>query len=113
MYIPPATTVNPVTFGIYKGTRVTHYGQCDYGVFKNYNIEIYSAWADKTKKKNFENLVHKLMYVSDMVRNFVKSKLIYFEIGGKIDYGTEKLTESERRSRVKHVIRSIGKGINT
>ena len=50
------------------------------------------------------------MYVSDMVRNFVKSKLIYFEIGGKIDYGTEKLTESERRSRVKHVIRSIGKG---
>ena len=60
---------NQLNFGIYKGTKKTNYGYCDYGVFKDHNIEIYFDKTDKTK----------LYYVSDMVRNWIKSKLIYFE----------------------------------
>jgi hypothetical protein len=62
-----------IKFGIYKGTKITHYGQCDYGVFRNKNIEIYQDYRDKTK----------LYYVSDMVRKWIKSKLIYFQDGVK------------------------------
>lgn len=67
---------SPITFGIYKSTRITSYGQCVYGVFKDHNIEVYTA-------KENNKLIHKLFYVSDKVRNFVKSKLIYFENGNK------------------------------
>lgn len=66
MKIQPIT---PINFGIYKGTKTTRYGQCDYGVFKEKNIEIYFDKQDKTK----------LYYVSDLFRNWIKSKLIYFE----------------------------------
>lgn len=69
--IPP---INPIktsepTFGIYIRTKKTPYGHCDIGKFKGLNIEIYHDYKDKTK----------LFYVSDSVRNWVKSKLIYFE----------------------------------
>lgn len=67
--IPP----NPPSFGIYKGTRKTKYGQWTWGVFKGKNIEIYQDFKDKTK----------LYYVSDKLRNWLKSKLIYFENGIK------------------------------
>ena len=66
MNIQPISKIN---FGIYKGTKITRYGQCDYGVFKEKNIEIYFDKQDKTK----------LYYVSDLFRNWIKSKLIYFE----------------------------------
>ena len=69
-------TSSQISFGIYKNTRVTSYGQCVSGVFRNKNIEIYSAKEDG-------RLIHKLFYVSDSVRNFIKSKLIYFENGNK------------------------------
>ena len=81
MKINPIQTYNP-TFEIYQGTKYTHYGQCDYGVFKNKNIEIYFDKQDKTK----------LYYVSDLLRNWIKSKLIYFENGIK------KITRSEAAS---------------
>ena len=68
--------ISPVSFGVYLRTRKTSYGQCDYGVFRNENIEIYTA-------KENGSLLHKLFYVSDAVRNFIKSKLIYFENGTK------------------------------
>ncbi len=68
--------ISPVSFGVYLRTRKTSYGQCDYGVFRNKNIEIYTA-------KENGSLLHKLFYVSDAVRNFIKSKLIYFENGTK------------------------------
>lgn len=73
MDIKPLTLIS---FGVYKGTRITGYGQCDYGVFKNRNIEIYSA-------KENGKLIHKLIYISDVVRNFIQSKLIYFDNGNK------------------------------
>lgn len=76
---------NSVTFGIYKGTRRTHYGHCDYGVYKNRNIEIYFDKQDKTK----------LYYVSDLVRNWIKSKLVYFENGIK------KINKSENKNERK------------
>jgi hypothetical protein len=68
--------IDSVNFGIYLKTRKTSYGQCDYGIYKNKNIEIYTA-------KENGKLIHKLFYVSDAVRNFIKSKLIYFENGIK------------------------------
>jgi hypothetical protein len=61
------------TFGIYLRTRKTGYGHCDIGKFKGNNIEIYHD--NETKSK--------LYYVSDNLRNWIKSKLIYFERGFK------------------------------
>lgn len=72
-----------VSFGIYKGTKHTKYGQCDYGVYKKQNIEIYFDKQDKTK----------LYYVCDLVRNWIKSKLIYF------DNGIKKVVRSENERR--------------
>lgn len=76
MKIQPIETQTNPSFKIYKKTRITDFGQCVYGVFKNQNIEVYS-------KKEDGKLIHKLFYVSDCVRRFIKSKLIYFENGKK------------------------------
>lgn len=65
--------INNVNFGIYKGSRITGYGQCDYGIFRGNNIEIYHDTKDKTK----------LIYISDQLKNWVKSKLEYFDKGKK------------------------------
>ena len=79
MQIQPLQNYNP-TFRIYKGTKYTHYGQCTYGVFRDRNIEVYFDKKEKTK----------LFYVSDLLRNWIKSKLIYF------DKGIKKIVRSER-----------------
>lgn len=72
MRIEPIPPNNP-TFGIYIKTKKTKYGYHDIGKFKGNNIEIYHDTRDKTK----------LYYVSDAVRNWLKSKLIYFDNGIK------------------------------
>lgn len=77
MKIPP---YNP-TFGIYKGTKTTDYGYHDFGVYKGLNIDIYHEPRTKTK----------LQYVSDKFRNFIKSKLVYFE------HGIKKITRSKAK----------------
>lgn len=33
----------PVSFGIYKGSKMTSYGEYTWGMFKGYRIEIYNA----------------------------------------------------------------------
>ena len=66
-------TSRKVNFGIYKGSKITGYGKCDYGVYKNKNIEIYQDTKDNTK----------LIYISDQLRNWIKSKLTYFDKGKK------------------------------
>lgn len=63
----------PITFGIYKFSKPKVYGEYTKGVYKGYNIEIYNAYKDKQK----------LIYVSDSVGRWVKSKLIYFINGIK------------------------------
>ena len=68
----PITTYNP-SFGIYKYTKTTSYGKCIYGKYKNYNIEIYHDEKDNAK----------LYYVSDSIRKWIKSKLVYFDKGIK------------------------------
>ena len=40
---------NPISFGIYKGHRITPYGKCTYGKYKDYNIEIYDDTKSNTK----------------------------------------------------------------
>ena len=69
----PITTYNPISFGIYIKTKQTAYGHCDIGKYRGHNIEIYHDYTDKTK----------LYYVSDKVRNWIKSKLVYFQDGIK------------------------------
>ena len=64
---------NSISFGIYIKTKKTSYGQCDIGKYKGKNIEIYNDFKDRTK----------LYYVSDELRRWIKSKLIYFEKGIK------------------------------
>ena len=65
--------INNTKFGIYKGSKVTGYGNCDYGLYKGKNIEIYRDTKDNTK----------LIYISDQFRNWLKSKLTYFDKGRK------------------------------
>lgn len=65
--------IQPISFGIYKGTRITNYGKCIYGEYKGYNIEIYDDEIDKAK----------LYYVSNNIRKWIKSKLIYLDNGIK------------------------------
>lgn len=63
-----------ITFGIYKGHRLTSYGEFTWGVFKGKKIEVYNA----TKHKQ------KLIYVSDnSTLKWIKSKLVYFQNGIK------------------------------
>ena len=71
MYVTPISTA--VNFGIYKGIKKTNYGQCMWGEYRGNNIEIYEDKKDKTK----------LYYISDKLRNWIKSKLEYFDQGKK------------------------------
>ena len=62
------------TFGIYKGHKLTSYGEYTWGTYKGYKIEIFDA-----KKYN-----QKLQYVSDSrTLKWLKSKLRYFQNGIK------------------------------
>ncbi len=63
---------NPISFGIYKGHRITPYGQYTWGEFKGHKIEIYDAY-----KYN-----QKLQYVSNsQTSSWVQSKLKYIQDG--------------------------------
>lgn len=67
----PITTYNP-SFGIYKGSKKTPYGDYIWGNYKGYKIEIFDA-----KKYN-----QKLYYVSNnQTLKWIKSKLRYFQNG--------------------------------
>ena len=61
----------PISFGIYKNTRITPYGKCTYGEYKKYNIQVYDDREDKAK----------LYYISDDKLRWVKSKLVFFRDG--------------------------------
>ena len=62
----------PISFGIYKGSEAKHYGTYMWGKWKDYKIEIYDAYVNKQK----------LIYISDRLNRFLKSKLIYFDKEG-------------------------------
>lgn len=79
---------NNIYFGIYKYTKYTPYGKCDYGKYKDYNIEIYDDKKDNAK----------LYYISDKFRNWIKSKLVYFVNGVK------RITTSENANRVNYIV---------
>ena len=82
MRTQPITNKPQPSFGIYKGTKITSYGKCTYGNYKRYNIEIYDDVKDKAK----------LYYVSDNIRRWIKSKLIY------LDNGIKKIIRSNNNS---------------
>ena len=64
---------DPVSFGIYQCTKYTDYGKWTKGKYKGYHIEIYDDKIDNAK----------LYYVSDKLRKWVKSKLVYLDNGIK------------------------------
>lgn len=63
----------PISFGIYKGCKSREYGQYLWGEYKDYKIEVYDAY----------NYGQKLIYIADKFKNFIKSKLIYWQDGVK------------------------------
>lgn len=73
MNVPPIKPEKPQpTFGIYKGSKKTPYGDYIWGNYKGYKIEIFDA-----KKYN-----QKLYYVSNnQTLKWIKSKLRYFQNG--------------------------------
>lgn len=70
---------NNVRFGIYKGSKQRPYGEYKWGEFKGYKIEVFDAFKHNQK----------LIYVSDKLKRFVKSKLTY------IMDGVKKVTKAE------------------
>ena len=84
MQIQPIQPNNP-SFGIYKVTKVTSYGNRETGFLNGHKLDVYTAKEDGI-------LVHKLYYLSDKFGNWIKSKLVYFENGKKV-----KVIKSERK----------------
>ena len=70
------------SFGIYKGHKLTSYGEYTWGIYKGHKIEVFDA------KKSQQ----KLIYVSDnKLLKWIKSKLTY------IQDGIKKINRSEAR----------------
>jgi hypothetical protein len=70
------------SFGIYKGHRLTSYGEYTWGIYKGKKIEVFDA------KKHQQ----KLIYVShNKLLKWIKSKLTY------IQDGIKKINRSEAR----------------
>lgn len=73
--------IQPVSFKCHTNTteRLRDYGKViqDTGIFKGYKLDIYSAYSREGK------LLHKLYYLSDIVGNWIKSKLKYYDESGK------------------------------
>ena len=85
MIIQPIKPNEP-TFGILKSHRPTSYGEYMTGNYKGYKIEIFNASKNQQK----------LIYVSDSLLNWVKSKLIY------IENNVKKVVRSERKCGIKY-----------
>lgn len=81
MKIKSLNTYNP-SFGILKSHRITDYGECMSGEYKGFKIDIYNAYKHNQK----------LIYVSDSLLNWIKSKLIYF------NHGVKKIVRSKNKN---------------
>lgn len=67
----PQPITNSPTFGIYKGSKKTSYGEYIWGEYKGRKIEIFDAY------KKYDQ---KLQYVSELkTLKWVKSKLTYMQ----------------------------------
>lgn len=69
----PNPKPKPISFGIYLTTKKTNFGDCIFGKYKGYNIEIYDIKKDNTK----------LYYVCDNKLKWIQSKLVYYINGIK------------------------------
>lgn len=74
--------IQPISFQCHTTTseRLRDYGKviCDTGYINGKKLEIYSAYSREGK------LLHKLYYLADMVGNWIKSKLKYYDESGKV-----------------------------
>lgn len=65
--------IENTSFGIYKQTIATSYGQKVIGAYKNKNISIHYDYRDNTK----------MFYITNSLNKWIKSKLEYFQNGVK------------------------------
>ena len=70
-------THRKISFGVYRGTKYTHYGKVDTGIINNKKLEIYKTYENNELK-------HKLYYLQDQVGHWIKSKLLFFK-DNKVD----------------------------
>lgn len=84
-------SVDNVSFKIYKSSSPREYGQYMLGQYKDYRIEVYDAYKYRQK----------LIYVTDKVKNFIKSKLIYWQDGKK------KVTRAECTKKERSTINEL------
>ena len=77
----PSHPYGGITFGILQKWHPTLYGDYKCGYYKGFKYEVYDA-------KKYDQ---KLIYVSDKLSNWVKSKLIY------IDNGIKKIVRAEAK----------------
>ena len=73
------TGINSINFGIYRKESITEVGDEKintlHGRYKDYKVTVYRQYA---KKK----LVSKLFYISDLVGNFIRLKLMKIDDNG-------------------------------
>lgn len=79
---------NNTSFGIYKVTKMTSYGNRVTGLINGYKLDVYTAKEDG-------ELIHKLYYLTDKAGNWIKSKLKYYKGGSVV-----KVINSENRKEV-------------
>jgi len=72
MDIEPIKNPKPITFGVYKKTIVTNYGNKLVGVYRGKRITVHNDLRDNTK----------MIYV-EKANKWIKSKLIFFKNGIK------------------------------
>ena len=79
MHILPILNIN---FGVRVTPKIRDYGDRkviqETGIINNKKLDIYYAYNQDKK------LEHKLFYLSDLVGNWIKSKLQYFNKDGKV-----------------------------
>lgn len=63
----------PISFGIYKERIATNYGYKQIGLYKDKIIMIHNDIKENTK----------MFYVTDKLKKWLKSKLIFFQWGEK------------------------------
>ena len=72
---------NPISFGIYKGHKITPYGKCTYGEYKKYNIEIYDDVKSHAKIHYVSHnstkrcVAYKFAFLKDGVKRILRGSM--------------------------------------
>ena len=81
----------PPTFGVYKGTKITHYGTRSNGVINGYKLDIYTAKTQQVPdQKGHYKLLGNELYKDDngipCLYDKLASGLYYSTVGNQFGY---------------------------